>query len=86
ERLIERAGKLTAINLSAMVLKSGSGKNPERPVCIVAEGTTFYEMKDLKDKTEYYLSECLRQRGVFFDVVNVENSTLIGAAIAGLTN
>jgi hexokinase len=86
ERLVERAGKLTAINLSAMVLKSGGGKNPEKPVCIVAEGTTFYEMKGLKDKTEYYLSEYLGQQGVHFEIVNVENSTLIGAAIAGLTN
>jgi hexokinase len=86
ERLVERAAKLTAINLSAMVLKSGGGKNPEKPVCIVAEGTTFYEMKGLKDKTEYYLREYLVQRGVNFKIVNVENSTLIGAAIAGLTN
>ncbi|MHC4265396.1 MAG: hexokinase family protein [Planctomycetota bacterium] len=86
ERLIERAGKLTAINLSAMVLKSGDGKNPKKPVCIVAEGTTFYEMKGLKEKTEYYLCEYLGRRGVYFEIVNVENSTLIGAAIAGLTN
>jgi hexokinase len=86
ERLVERAGKLTAINLSAMVLKSGGGKNPETPVCIVAEGTTFYEMRGLKEKTEQYLREYLGQRGIYFDIVNVKNSTLIGAAIAGLTN
>jgi hexokinase len=85
-RLVERAGKLTGINLSAMVVKSGGGEDAQRPVCIVAEGTTFYEMKGLKEKTEYYLREYLGQRGVFFEIVNVENSTLIGAAIAGLTN
>ena len=86
ERLVERAAKLTAINLSAMVLKSGGGKDSKRPVCIVAEGTTFYEMNGLKDKTEHYLREYLQTRGIYFDIVNVENSTLIGAAIAGLTN
>jgi hexokinase len=86
ERLVERAAKLTAINLSAMVIKSEGGKDSKKPVCIVAEGTTFYEMRGLKEKTEYYLSEYLGQRGVSFEIVNVENSTLIGAAIAGLTN
>jgi len=86
ERLVERAARLTAVNLSAMVIKSGGGKDSKRPVCIVAEGTTFYEMNGLKEKTEHYLREYLGERGIYFDIVNVENSTLIGAAIAGLTN
>jgi hexokinase len=87
DRLIERAAKLTAINLSSMVLKSGRGENPCSPVCIVAEGTTFYELKSLKTRVEYYLKEYLensRQR--YYEIVRVENATLIGAAIAGLTN
>jgi hexokinase len=87
DRLIERAAKLTAINLSSMVLKSGCGENPCTPVCIVAEGTTFYELKSLKARVEYYLKQYLednKQR--YHEIANVENATLIGAAIAGLTN
>jgi hexokinase len=87
DRLIERAAKLTAINLSSMVLKSGCGENPCTPVCIVAEGTTFYELKSLKTRVEYYLKQYLednRQR--YLEIVNVKNATLVGAAIAGLTN
>jgi hexokinase len=87
ERLVERAGKLTATKLSALVIKSGGGQDPERPVCIVAEGTTFYELCGLKEKTELYLRNYLeKERGVNCEIINVENSTLVGAAIAGLTN
>ncbi len=87
DRLIERAAKLTAINLSSAAIKSGKGHNPCRPVCIVAEGTTFYQLKSLKQRVEYYLKDYLvNEKGVFYEIINVENATLIGAAIAGLTN
>ncbi len=87
DALIERAAKLTAANLSSAAIKSGKGHNPCRPVCIVAEGTTFYHLKSLRQKVEYYLKQYLvDQKGIYFEVVNVEDATLIGAAIAGLTN
>lgn len=87
DRLIERAAKLTAVNLSSVVLKSGCGEDPCSPVCIVAEGTTFYELKSLKARVDYYLKQYLedgRQR--YYEITKVDNATLIGAAIAGLTN
>ena len=87
DRLIERAAKLTAINLSALAIKSGKGTNPAKPICIVAEGTTFYQMKTLKPRVEFYLKQYLEDKhGVYTEIITVENATLIGAAIAGLTN
>ena len=87
DRLTERAAKLTAINLSAMAIKSNQGLDPIKPICIVAEGTTFYQMKGLKNRTEFYLKQYLKnKRGLYYEIICVENATLIGAAIAGLTN
>ena len=87
DRMIERAAKLTAINLLSVAIKCGKGKNPTRPVCIVAEGTTFYHLTSLKQRIECYLRQHLvEKKGIFYDIINVENATLIGAAIAGLTN
>ncbi|MBN2588872.1 MAG: hypothetical protein JXA96_03340 [Sedimentisphaerales bacterium] len=87
DRMITRSAKLTAINLSSVVLKSGKGKDPEKPVCIVAEGTTFYRLKDFQSKVEAFLTNYLvTQKGRFYEIISVENATLIGAAIAGLTN
>ena len=85
--LIERAAKLAAIKLSSAAIKSGQGRDPARPVCIVAEGTTFYHLRYLKQRVEYYLKDYLENRkGIYYEIMNVQNATLIGAAIAGLTN
>jgi hexokinase len=87
ERIIRRAAKLTAINISAMAIKSDAGSDPCRPICIVAEGTTFYQLKTLKSGVEYYLKSKLEDKyGIYTDIVSVENAALVGAAIAGLTN
>ncbi len=87
DALVERAAKLTAINLSSVSLKSGKGLDPCRPICIVAEGSTFYRLKSLRQKIEYYLKQFLvDKKHVHYEIVNIENATLIGAAIAGLTN
>ncbi len=87
DSLIERAAKLTAINLSSVSIKSGKGRNPWCPICIVAEGTTFYHLKSLKMRVEYYLKQYLEdQKHIYCEIMSVENATLIGAAIAGLTN
>jgi hexokinase len=87
ERMVERAAMLAAISLTATVLKSGQGISPEAPICITAEGTTFHQLKGMKVKTESYLKQYLtEQHHRYWKLVNIENATLIGAAVAGLTN
>ncbi len=85
--LIERAALVVAAMLSSVVLETGKGLDQCEPVCITAEGTTFYELKSLKEKIEAYLRSFLQNKhGRFVEFVQVEDATLIGAAIAGLTN
>jgi hexokinase len=87
DTLAERAAKLVAIKLASATIKSGKGRNPCRPVCIVAEGTVFYQLKSLKQRVECYLKKYLEdEKSIYYEIVNVDNATLIGAAIAGLTN
>ena len=87
DALLERAAKFTAANLCSAVIKSGKGHNPCRPVGIVAEGTTFYKLTSVRPRVEYHLRQCLtEQRGLHWEILNLDNATLIGAAIAGLTN
>ncbi len=87
DRLVERAAKLSAINLSSVILRSGCGADPTRPVCITAEGSTFYGLPTLRERIDYYLRDYLvREKRRHYEFVQIENATLIGAAIAGLTN
>jgi hexokinase len=87
DAIFERAAKLVAINLAAILLKTGAGKNPCLPVCVTAEGTTFYKSKLFRGKLDYYVKECLNDKlGVYCEFVKADNATLVGTAIAGLLN
>ena len=84
DAIIERAAKLTAINLTAAVLKSGLGTQPRYPVVINADGTTFYKTENLEFYTRKYLHEILQKKhGRYVKIVNVPDSPVYGAAIAG---
>jgi hexokinase len=85
ESLIERAGKMTAINLTAAIIKTEFGKDPLHPVCINADGTTFYKTEYLEKYTNYYLEELLvKKYHRYYETVCIDNSPTIGAAIAAL--
>jgi hexokinase len=87
ESIVDRAARLVAANLAAVLLKTDKGKSPEHPVLITIEGTTFYKMKNLKPQFEKYFGEYLdggRKR--FYEFTEVPQSSLIGAALAGLTD
>ena len=87
DMIVERAAKLTALVLSATLLKTWAGEDPCAPVCIVAEGSVFWGLHSLKRKVEYFLKAHLEeQEHRYFEIIRVENASLVGAAIAGLTN
>ncbi len=87
DAVIERSAKLVTINLASVILKTGKGKNPCEPICITAEGSTFYKSKLFKSKLDYYVKEYMNDKlGIYCEFVKAENATLIGTAIAGLLN
>jgi len=86
-QLIERAAKLTAVNISSVLLKTDKGHSAHKPVCITADGSTLYHLKWLKTNVEYYLKDYLVNRHKrHCELVSIDNATLTGAAIAGLIN
>ena len=52
---IDRAAKLSAVNVAAAILKSGKGKNVKAPVAVTVDGTTFFQMQSLRERVEHYL-------------------------------
>jgi hexokinase len=85
DSLVERAAKLVVINLTSVVIKTGKGQDPCRPVCITADGSTFYKLKNFRSKLEHYLKEYMNDElGLYCEFVEVENANLTGSAIAAL--
>ncbi|MGF1586928.1 MAG: hexokinase family protein [Bacteroidales bacterium] len=85
--LIDRSSLLVAGNLAAVVLKSGKGKSPERPILITIEGTTFYKLQGLKPSFEKYFSRYLSgEIKRYYEFTEVPQSSLVGAALAAMIN
>ncbi len=82
---IQRAAKLTAVNLAAAVLITDFGKDPAHPVLINADGTTFYKTPYLRESTVQYLTEYLASKGRYVEFTQIEDSPIIGAAIGALS-
>ena len=87
DSMIERAAKLVAANLAAVILRTGKAKTAEKPVLMTIEGTTFYKLKNFRSMFEGFLQDFLSgENKRYYEIVEVENSSLLGAAIAAIVN
>ena len=83
--VVDRAALLTAVNITAAVVKSGAGLDPQRPVCVNIDGSTYYKTYQLADKVQAHLKDLLGARGLHIRCIQVDDAPVVGAAIAGLT-
>jgi hexokinase len=97
DSLIERAAVLSSIVLSASAIKEGTGYNPCAPICMVADGSSFYKMKNFKTRVEHYLKKILSKQRIkgaaesaghpdhiYHEIHAVDEAILKGAAAAAL--
>jgi hexokinase len=87
DSIVERAAALVAVNLSAIVLETGKGRDPRFPVCITADGTTFWQLRTFHARVESWMRTLLSgDRARAWEIASVADAPLLGAAIAALTN
>ena len=87
DSIVERAAALVAVNLSAVLLKTGKGRDPRYPVCITADGTTFWQLRTFHARVESWMRTLLSEdRSRAWEIASVADAPLLGAAIAALTN
>jgi len=87
DSLVERAAAHVAVNLAAVVLKTGKGVDPRYPVCITVDGTTFWQLRSFRSRVESFLRGILSgRRARAWEITGVDDAPLLGAAIAALTN
>ncbi|HKL85128.1 MAG TPA: hexokinase [Treponemataceae bacterium] len=85
DSFVERSARLAAANIACAIIKSGKGFNPAKPVCVVCEGTTFLKTHNLRERVTGYLNEVLiEERGIWYEIVTMDNAVTLGSAVAGL--
>jgi hexokinase len=85
--LIQRAAKLVAASMAAVILKSGKAKSADKPILMTIEGTTFYKLLNFRIMFESFLQGFLSgDNRRYYEIVEVPNSSLIGAGIAAIVN
>lgn len=86
DAFFDRVALFAAALLTAILRALGDrARNPCRPVCISAEGTTFYKARLLRPKLEYVMAaRAERAMGLYCRFVKVNDATIIGTALAGL--
>jgi len=87
DAIVERAAALVAVNLAAILLKTGKGRDPRYPVCITVDGTTFWQLRSFRLRVESWMRTLLSgNRARAWEITSVDDAPLLGAAIAALTN
>lgn len=85
QALVDRAAVLVAANLAAVILKTGKGKHPDKPVLITVEGTAYYKLHGLKSQIEAALNNFMAGKNQrYYEFTYVDHSSLVGAALAAL--
>ena len=83
--VVDRAARLTAVNIAAAVVKSGAGQDADHPACVNIDGSTYYKTHQLADRAQTYLKGLLEARRLYVRCVQVDDAPIIGASIAALT-
>lgn len=82
---VNRCAMYAASILAANLVVCGKGKNKEKPVCIVMNGTTLYKTYKLKDRIEKYLYKFATKKcHIWYKTVQIENDITAGTAVAAL--
>jgi len=85
--VFERAAILTAIHLAAFIVKTGGGTDPNAPVCVCIDGSTYYKTRvvSFPEIVKKELDAMLAKRNISFALtVCPDDAPMIGAAVAAL--
>ncbi len=85
--IFERAACLVALAIGGILTRMDAGRSSIRPCLITIEGTTYDKSKLFKDMLVAYMHSFVQESlGRYYEFVQVENSNLIGTALATVAN
>ena len=82
----ERSAILTAVNIASAIIKTGEGHDPAKPVCVNVDGSTYHRTRtgQFRTRVREELDALLVPRKIAYELIRVDESPVIGAAVAGL--
>ncbi len=86
QELFFRSARAMCANLVGILLLTGEGRDPEKPVVICAEGSLVQKGRCYRPALEEQLARCAGELGRFVRLQVGEETTLPGAAAAALLN
>ena len=85
DALVDRMAKLAAVTLAACLIQCGEGKNPQEPVCVACNGSTFFKTYKVIGRTKEYLSKLLEGKNLFYEMLEGEVDITRGTAMAAFS-
>ena len=85
--VFRRAVILTGVHLAAFAARTGAGRDPARPICICADGSTYHKTRAVSfpEIVKAEMERLLAGRGIHFEIrACPSDAPLIGAAVAAL--
>ncbi len=78
--VVARSAHLSAVNLAVAAIR-----NEASPVCLNLDGSTYFKTFGLREQAEAELDNLLKQAGVEYFCVHIDDAPITGAAIAALS-
>lgn len=83
DALLERAARLVTATMAGCLLQTGSGRDADRPVLILMEGSTFVRFTRLKEKILHYVdTEITEKLGIHVVLKELDNAVTYGTAFS----
>ena len=82
-----RAALFAAVNIAAAVIRTGAGHDPQHPVGVNIDGSTYYRTRTIPfaARVQEHLRRLLDPRDIHWEPLAIAESPILGAAVAGLT-
>lgn len=85
DEMVTRSAWLVAMQLTAVMTHGDKGSDPLKPVCVNLDGSTIHKTHALKEKLSCFLAtKCRQKKGIFYELTEVKEAPLVGAAISAL--
>ena len=86
DAVTERSARICTLVLTAGMLRCKAGKEPDGPVFITAEGSTFLKQKDFREKLKEQMDDfALKEFGLRYELHTLPDVVLRGLAVACLS-